>query len=168
MEDDFIPDETEILQAEIDEQQDQIEDQQAMQEEMSAFPQPKHKDSIFSFFRHLLRLKDSSKVSNLDKRELGMLDFSVRSCQHLASLGRLMSNRAYEEFFTNKGEIIARTSMSKKGWLPELVVSQKRFSSRSVQPVKKDMSSPDHIKGKGFFSRGKDADEQQISQLTNG
>jgi hypothetical protein len=99
--------------------------------------EPGEKDSIFTFFRHLLRLGNSSKVANLDKRELGMLDLSVRNNEYLSKLGDLLHNKSYQDFFRAKSEIILSTSMSKKGWLPELVVSQKKFTQRMVQPVNK-------------------------------
>ena len=93
------------------------------------------RESIFTFFRHILGIKDSSKVANLDKLELGRLDLSVRNCEYLAKLGNMLHNKSYNDFFMQKAEITLATSMSKKGWLPELVVSQKRFSSRQVQPM---------------------------------
>ena len=99
--------------------------------------EPGEKDSIYTFFRHLLRLGNSSKVANLDKRELGMLDLSVRNNEYLSMLGKILHNTSYQDFFRGKSEVILTTSMSKKGWLPELVVSQKKFTQRMVQPVNK-------------------------------
>ena len=96
----------------------------------------------------ILGIKDSSKVSNLDKRELGMLDLSVRNCEYLAQLGTMLSNKSYKDFFMNKAEITLATAMSKKGWLPELVVSQKKFSQRTVQPMNLQPSK------KGFLGLG--------------
>ena len=88
---------------------------------------------IFSFFKKLLTITDSTKVANLDKRELGHPELSVRNCQRLAYLGEIMHNEAFNSYFKMQGEITLATSMAKKGWLPELVVSQKRFNSRSIQ-----------------------------------
>lgn len=124
-------------QAYVDEQQDYgdyIGEQQENQM-FGSYPSERQKESIFSFFRHILGLSDSTKVANLDKRELGSLDLSVRNCEYLAKLGKLLHNKSFEEFFMNKAEIVLATSMSKKGWLPELVVSQKRFTQRTVQPT---------------------------------
>jgi hypothetical protein len=77
-----------------------------------------------------------------------MLDLSVRNCEFLAGLGLLLHNKSYNEFFMRKAEITLATSMSKKGWLPELVVSQKKFSQRTVQPM--NMQAPK----KGFLGLG--------------
>lgn len=137
-----IPDESLVEQGFDEEQQDFMEHQQDIQEqqqfgsqEFGEYHDPVPKDTIYTFFKRILALRDSSKVANLDRRELGMLDLSVRNCEYLAKLGTLLHNRAYNDFFMSKAEITLATSMSKKGWLPELVVSQKKFTQRSVQPM---------------------------------
>jgi len=131
-----------------------IEEQQEEQQ-FGNYIGSKPKEGIFTFFNRVIGLKDSSKVANLDKKELGMLDLSVRSCGYLANLGNLLNNKSYKDFFMSKGEVVLATSMSKKGWLPELVVSQKRFSQRSIQPI-----VPQPPK-KGFLSFGKKQPPQQ-------
>jgi len=144
------PEVSEVEQSYIDAQQDYGEYQQEAQEDQQfgSYPGAVPKESIFTFFMRILGIKDSSKVSNLDKRELGMLDLSVRNCEYLAQLGTMLSNKSYEEFFMNKAEITLATAMSKKGWLPELVVSQKKFSQRTVQPMNLQPSK------KGFLGLG--------------
>jgi len=144
------PEPSEVEQSYIDAQQDYSEYQQEAQEDQQfgSYPGAQPKESIFTFFMRILGIKDSSKVSNLDKRELGMLDLSVRNCEYLAQLGTMLSNKSYEEFFMNKAEITLATAMSKKGWLPELVVSQKKFSQRTVQPMNLQPSK------KGFLGLG--------------
>lgn len=157
MEDEQIPiGETEAEQAYIDDQEDYndfvTEDQEDRQ--FGSYPGQIEKDSIFTFFKRLLGLKDSSKVANLDKRELGMLDLSVRNCQYLANLGRMLHNKSYYSFFMGKGEITLATSMSKKGWLSELVVTNKKLTQRSVQPMALQSAK------KGFLGLGGGKPEQ--------
>lgn len=132
-----VPDVESVEQGFNDDARDFGEYQQEIQEEQQfgSYPNAIPRDSIFTFFRHILGLKDSSKVANLDKRELGMLDLSVRNSEHLGKLGYMLHNKSYGDFFMNKAEITLATSLSKKGFLPELVVSQKRFSQRTVQPM---------------------------------
>ena len=132
-----IPGVDAVEQSFSDDSQDFGEYQQALQEEQQfgSYPEATPKESIFTFFRSILGLKDSSKVANLDKRELGSLDLSVRNSEHLGKLGFMLHNKSYGDYFMNKAEITLATSMSKKGWLPELVVSQKKFSQRTVQPM---------------------------------
>lgn len=151
MEDEQEPIEiTDVEKAYNEEQQDYGEYQQeaAEDQQFGSYGTAYAKESIFSFFNRILDLTDSSKVANLDRRELGMLDLSVRNCEHLANLGLLLHNKSYEDFFMKKAEITLATSMSKKGWLPELVVSQKKFSSRMVQPMNLQPSK------KGFLGLG--------------
>ena len=132
-----IPDVESVEQAYQEDIQDFQNYQQELQEDQQFgnYPEATPRESIFTFFRHILGIRDSSKVANLDKRELGMLDLSVRNSEHLAGLGYMLHNKSYGDFFMKKAEITLATSMSKKGWLPELVVSQKKFTSRSVQPM---------------------------------
>lgn len=157
-----VPDVGTVEQAYMDDAADSGEAQEAFNEEQQfqqqdpfgTYPDGAPKESIFTFFRHLLGIEDSSKVANLDKRELGMLDLSVRNSEHLAGLGFMLHNRSYGEFFMRKAEITLATSMSKKGWLPELVVSQKKFSQRSVQPMSLQPAK------KGFLGLGGGRPEQ--------
>jgi hypothetical protein len=114
---------------------DFVTDQQEDQQFLGVATGQKERESIFSFFKHILGIKDSSKVGNLNPKELGMLELSVRNNEYLAKLGYLLHNKSYHDFFMSNAEITLATSMSKRGWLPELVVSQKRFTSRSVQPT---------------------------------
>ena len=158
----IIPRDVDVDQGLSDDQQDLSEYQQDMQAEQQfqqqdqfgSYPDAPPKESIFTFFRHILGIRDSSKVANLDKRELGMLDLSVRISEHLAGLGYMLHNKSYGDFFMRKAEITLATSMSKKGWLPELVVSQKKFSQRTVQPMSLQPSK------KGFLGLGGGKPEQ--------
>ena len=145
-----IPDILDVEKSYMDDQQDFGDYQQEIQEEQQFgnYPNQPPRESIFTFFKHILGIKDSSKVANLDRRELGMLDLSVRNSEHLAKLGNMLHNKSYNDFFMTKAEITLATSMSKKGWLPELVVSQKKFSQRMVQPMNLQAAK------KGFLGLG--------------
>jgi hypothetical protein len=150
MEDEQIPNVEEVEQAYYDDQGDMQDYQQESMDDQQfgSYPTAPPKESIFTFFAKVLGLRDSSKVANLDRRELGMLDLSVRNCKYLAHLGLMLNNAEYCGFFMNKAEITSSTSMSKKGWFQELVISQKKFSQRSVQPMA--MQPPK----KGFLGLG--------------
>lgn len=163
MEDENPEQEQEIYQqdlekAEMEDNEDLQENLRDQQEDMffgNQYPQPIEKESIFSLFKRIIGLKNSTKVSNLDKRELGMLDLSVRNCQYLAQLGTLMNDKSFNTFFMDKSEIILATAMSKKGWLPELIVSQKKYTQRTVQPTAQ--SAPK----KGILGMGGGQPQQQ-------
>lgn len=112
-------------------------------EQMEGYPSPKKPDNLFTLFRTVLKTPDSSKVANLDKRELGDLNISVRDCQRIALLAETMRHEKFAEFFMGQGEIVLSTSASKKGWFTELFVTSKKFAAKQVgnlpqqQPKKK-------------------------------
>lgn len=156
-----IPTIDDVQQSYSDEQGDYNDyaSESSEEQQFGSYQNSNPKESIFTFFKHILGIKDSSKVGNLDKRELGMIDLSVRNCEYLAKLGYMLHNKSYHDFFMQKAEITLATSMSKKGWLPELVVSQKRFSSRTVQPA---TTAPPPKKGfLGFGKSNTSSNEQQ-------
>ncbi len=94
-------------------------------------PQFSQKVDLFSLFWKLIKIKDSSKVGYLDKIELGQLDISVRDCQRIALLARTLGKNGFAKYFENMAEIILATSSSKEGFLPNLFVSQRKFSTKT-------------------------------------
>ena len=95
------------------------------------FPQAKKNDNLFTLFKDVIAIRDSSKVSNLNPRELGDLSISVRDCQQIALLGDIFGHKKFAEFYGDRGEITLATSSSKKGWLVELFVTSKKFAAKS-------------------------------------
>jgi len=87
-------------------------------------------DDLYSLFWKTINITDSSKVGNLDNKELGMLDISVRDCQHIANTAIILDEPEFAKWMTEQAQIILRTSASKKGWLTELFVTAKRFASK--------------------------------------
>jgi hypothetical protein len=124
------------------------EEQEARQWLLDQSPQSKMPESLFGLFRDTWKSKDSSKVANLDKGELGQLTISVRGCQHLAALGHQFNHPTFGEFFRNQGEIVLKTSASKRGWFTELFVSQKKYNNRSMSstPLSDQAKAPWSIK----------------------
>lgn len=115
---------------------DAIENQAEISQEAYSDTSPsyKEKDDLYSLFWKVVRTKESSKVGNLDpKTELGMLDISVRDNQRIALLAMTLGHPGFAKFFLSQGEIILSTSASKKGWLPELFVSQRKFSTKAKE-----------------------------------
>jgi hypothetical protein len=87
-------------------------------------------DDLYSLFWKTIKIEDSSKVGNLDSKELGMLEISVRDCQHIANTARILGENDFAKWMDWQAQIILRTSASKKGWLAELFVTAKRFASK--------------------------------------
>jgi len=108
------------------------EDGQDAREEISfdTSPTAVEKDDLYSLFWKVVRTAQSSKVGNVSKEELGMLDLTVRDCQRIARIGRTFGHKGFANFFEHLSEIILSTSASKEGWLAELFVSQKKFSTK--------------------------------------
>lgn len=122
--------------------QDQVEQSEDMQEgyENAQYehqfsgaeaPLEKKPESLYTLFQKVWGARDSSKVANLDKFELGKLAVSVRDSQYLALLSSTLRHKRFGLFWKAQAEILLATSASKKGWFTELFVSQKKFTARS-------------------------------------
>lgn len=137
----------ELEDIEQDLREEEVEKQQEAYDTVAEDTSPTYqsKDDLYSLFWKVVKTGDSSKVGNLDKTELGLLNISVRDCQRIGLIGKTLDHPGFAEFFFTHGEITLATSGSKKGWLPELFVSQKKFTSKDrvsnlpslQQPVKK-------------------------------
>lgn len=141
----------EVLEDLEDEQlEDQVEKQQEVYEDMS--PTTTDKDDLFSLFWKVVLKGDSSKVGNLDpKTELGNLTITVRDLQRISLLGNTLGHKGFARFFFAQGEIMLATSASKKGWLPELFVSQRKFTTKEKQTKSVPMELPKKKKKWGLF-----------------
>jgi hypothetical protein len=109
-----------------------VEAQNEAQEDYAEDNSPTYvgQEDLYSLFWKTIRIKDSSKVGNLDKTELGMLNISVRDCQNIANVARTLGHKGFARWMEQQAQIILRTSASKKGWLTELFVTAKRFASK--------------------------------------
>jgi hypothetical protein len=105
-----------------------MEAQEDYSEDMS--PNFSEKEDLYSLFWKTINIKDSSKVGNLDSKEIGMLDISVRDCQQIAQTAKILNETDFAKWMTEQGQIILRTSSSKRGYLLELFVTAKRFVSK--------------------------------------
>lgn len=100
-------------------------------------PSPISKDTVFKFFREILQSEDSTKVANLDSKELGNLRLSVRAYKELALYAEAEGWDKIADYFDDKAEIVARTSMSKKGFWSQLFVTQIKKEQKMKEPVEK-------------------------------
>jgi hypothetical protein len=123
-------------QSDVDAVTDQMEDQrelmESQQDQLDAnYPVAKQESNLFNLFLKVLRMRDSTRVGNLTKGEIGDLNISVREAQKLGMLGYLFHHKKFGDFFYALAEITSSTSMSKDGWFSELFVSQKKFTQRA-------------------------------------
>jgi hypothetical protein len=139
----------ELEDAQIEDQvEKQVEAQQEVYDDTS--PVLKEKDDLYSLFWRVVKTTDSSKVGNLDKTELGMLNISVRDCQKIALLAVTLKHPGFAKFFLKQAEVILATSASKKGWLPELFVSQKKLTTKARE-LRQQVALTPTRKKKGLF-----------------
>lgn len=114
-------------------------------------PEPGKKDSLYQFFRELLRSKDSRKTGNLNDTEIGRLPLTVRSYLRIGNYAQFEGLDMVSEYYKNQAEIVSATSMSKKGFLSQLFVTQIKKQQKIVEPSK--------IK-KPWYGRGSEQSEQ--------
>lgn len=139
------PDEYEDEDTEDEQLEEQTEKQQDVYEDTSLAY--KDKEDLYSLFKWVIAKRDSSKVGNLDKTELGMLNIPVRECQRIALLADTLKHPGFATFFREQAEIVLATSASKQGWLAELFVSLKRFATRTKGLKVEGIQSPPKKKG---------------------
>lgn len=101
-------------------------------EQYGNYPVAKKPESLFSLFKDVAKSKDDTKFGNLDLRELGDANYSVRDAQRIALLATVVKHPSFGKYFTDMGEITLATSMSKKGWFTELFVSTKKFAQKGT------------------------------------
>lgn len=132
-----------------DDQEEQMEAQQY------GYPRGKTKESIFSFFKKIISLADSSKVANVTKYELGAPSLSVRAWQELASYCAIENLDIVSLYCMKQSEIVLATSLSKDGFLDTLAVSQRREIARGPRPVNQTMEEAQQPKKKWSWGKQK-------------
>jgi len=101
-----------------------LEDMQEQQAYLAGMPPPKRQDTIFRFFRELLQRKDSSKIANVKDEELGKPKLSIRGLQSIAAYAEKEGLDIVKNYLMFESEITLATSLSRKGFLPQLFVTQ--------------------------------------------
>lgn len=134
--------EEEIMEeAEEEAERDESKKEQEEEEERIAaaygYPLEKERPSAFAFFNKVLEKPDSSKVSNLTTDELGGTRLSVRDYQSMALFSAFLGHDKVARYFAGKSEITLATGLSKKGFLMNLVVTQKKERTKPSREVKK-------------------------------
>jgi hypothetical protein len=127
---------------------EEIENQQEVYSDLA--PSIVKKDDLWSLFKWVIARKDSSKVGNLGKDELGLLDIPVRECQRIALLGETLGHPGFAEFFRFTGEITLSTSVSKDGFMIDRFVTEKKQRTKESRVT--PLPAPPQPK-KGFFRR---------------
>jgi len=127
--------EDEIVEEQEDdyEQSQDISDAQAEQYE-SVQPRSSREDNMFTWFRDIVKQNKPfrlSKVGNLNNAEIGEHVISMRDAMNLAHLGHLFNHHTFGNYFATRAKITSATSMSRKGWLVETSISQRKIRERN-------------------------------------
>ena len=115
--------------------------------------EPKPLGGLYQLFDTVYRAPISTKVSNLNKEELGDLGISVRESMRIALLANTFHHPIFAKFFMNQAGIISDSAMSKGGWFTELFVTSKKYASRESSSDVKNL--PEFKKGKWKMFSGK-------------
>lgn len=120
--------------------------------------EPKPLGGIYTLFDIVLNKLRSTKVSNLDKDELGDLGMSIRDSMRIALLAKTFGHKMFANFFMNQAGIISDSAMSKDGWFTELFVTSKKYASRTSSSNVKTL--PQYNKGKWKMFSAKKPESQ--------
>lgn len=100
-------------------------------EDMAGFSEPHQIGGLYALFEEVLNRKNSIKVSNVNKWELGDLGISVRECMRIHLIANTFHHPIFAHFFLNQGIITTDSAMSKEGWFPELFITSKKYAQKS-------------------------------------
>lgn len=90
-------------------------------------PIPDDKFNIFTLIKKVSIAKDTTKLGNLDKEELGSAFWTERGCKEMALISQSICNKQiWADYFDAEGEILTATSLSKEGFLLKLGIIQQR------------------------------------------
>lgn len=139
----------------IEEDYDEGYDEQLGEDEYDiGGSEPKPLGGIYQLFDTLHDKPRSTKVSNLNKEELGNLGISVRDSMRIALFAKTFGHRIFSNFFMNQAGIVSDSSMSKEGWFTELIVTSKRYAARSSSSEVKTLPQMNKQKWKMFSGKG--------------
>ena len=111
-----------------------VEEQEELQKYLANIPQKEEKLGVFSFFNKVLKGKDTSKSSYLDKDEL----HSIRTYQSAALYADEMNLKDVGTYLKKEAEIVLSTSLGKEGFLIKQIVTQKKeITAKTVSEKKK-------------------------------
>ena len=104
----------------------------------SSYGSPKElsKDSLFKFFSTILSMEDTTRIGNLTNPEVGITKLGVRDYQELAAYAEAEGLDVVKDYLMNKSKIITSTSMSRKGFWPQLFVTQIKKEQKLKEPTK--------------------------------
>ena len=138
-----------------------MEDEDLTYEEMEAlesamgYPKQEEKQNIFTFFKRVIGMQDTSRTANLTEVELGGIRIPVRTLQKLSLYCKTMGLVGLAHYFQNEAMVITHTSLSREGFLDQLAVTQKREMAAHTK------SPPTEKQKRTWFKKKNRLQEQQ-------
>ena len=116
------------------------DEEEALEELGYGYPRPEEKQNIFSFFKRVIIMKDTTRTSNLNEDELGLIKVPVRTLLNLSLYSGQMGLSGLGNYFFQESQIVSNSSLSREGFLDKLAVTQKRemeARTRRFSPAQK-------------------------------
>lgn len=98
-------------------------------------PKSEKKEGIFKFFKWVLQFSESWKVGNLNNTEIGQSKLSIRSYLELAKYSEVEGLDNVSKYFIDRANIVAGTSMGRKGFIAQLFVTQIKKEQKIKEPA---------------------------------
>ncbi len=116
-------------------------------------PSPANKDSIFKFFKEMIKLPESWKVGNLREEEIGKSRLTIRSYLDLATYAESEGFDTIVKYFKDKARNVSDPTLGRKGFFLQTAVTQIKKEQKLKDPVQKKRGL--------FFGGGNNETEQQ-------
>lgn len=101
---------------------------------------------IYELFSTIIKSPDVIRTCNLSKEERGSLPFTVVGSLYVSQLAEQFGHKIFAAFFINQAEIVMETSLSKDGFLPNLIVTSRKYATATSEQNKS--FNPESIKPK--------------------
>lgn len=92
------------------------------------YPKEEEKQSIFSFFKRVITMPETTRTSNLKEEEMGMAKIPLRTYLELSLFCKETGLTGLGNYFKKEGSIVTDPTLSREGFLDKLVVTQKKLS----------------------------------------
>lgn len=97
------------------------------------------KQTAHSFLHAIATSDDTTKTGFLTDQEVGLPQHSVRTYKKCALIAeKIANNQKIQEYFTARAEIMTATSLSRRGFLAQLAVVQKRQLEDVTKPKREN------------------------------
>ncbi len=115
-------------------------------------PSPEKKENIFKFFKEILSFPETWKVGNLKDTEIGDFRYSIRKSLRMSRYAKAEGLNRVSDYLNSEAVDVAAVSMGRKGFLPQLFVTQIKREQK--------LQEPKNIK-KGLFGTKKEETENE-------